>query len=499
VKTPRERMEIVDAYETLGSYRAAAALCGTTHKTVKRLVAQRKAGTLAEPRAKRPQNTDGIVSLVEEKVRLTQGRISAKRLLPQARAAGYTGSARNFRRAVAEVKATCKAQRRTYRPWTPTAGAHLVIDWGTEGEHHLFCAVLAWSRYRFLRVATNERRETTLQFLAECFEELGGVPAVVLSDRMGCLIAGVVANVVVPHPDYVRFATHYGFRPDFCEAADPESKGVVEALVGYAQRDCLVPLLADSTSAGAGAAAGSPTDAANHAARAWCTEVNGQRHSEIAAIPAERLVQERPLLRSLPGLRPPLRTGVARKVDRLSTVRFGSARYSVPVAHVGQVVEVAAQEGIIIITAAHQEIARHPVVAPGEVSILDAHYGHEPQSGPRQPNRPVRPRHASELAFLSLGPVAEPFLRAAAAAGTLRLQAELAEIVALDASWGRPALLAALERALRFRRFTARDLRAILQAGPDAPTPVAPGVALDLGLPAVPTRPLSAYALEVLQ
>jgi len=41
---------------------------------------------------------------------------------------------------------------------------------------------------------------------------------------MACLKAGVVANVVVPHPEYVRFATFYGFRPDFCEGADPESK-----------------------------------------------------------------------------------------------------------------------------------------------------------------------------------------------------------------------------------------------------------------------------------
>ena len=49
----------------------------------------------------------------------------------------------------------------------------------------------------------------------------------VLADRMGCLKAGVVENVVVPTPDYVRFATHYGFRPDFCHAADPESKGIV--------------------------------------------------------------------------------------------------------------------------------------------------------------------------------------------------------------------------------------------------------------------------------
>jgi transposase len=77
--------------------------------------------------------------------------------------------------------------------------------------------------------------------LAECFEEPGGVPKVMLADRMGCLKGGVVANVMVPTPDYVRFATHFGFRPDFCEAANPESKGVVEALCRYAQEDLIVP------------------------------------------------------------------------------------------------------------------------------------------------------------------------------------------------------------------------------------------------------------------
>jgi len=34
----------------------------------------------------------------------------------------------------------------------------------------------------------------------------------------------VVANKVIPTPDYVRFAAYYGFRPDFCEANDPQSK-----------------------------------------------------------------------------------------------------------------------------------------------------------------------------------------------------------------------------------------------------------------------------------
>jgi transposase len=50
----------------------------------------------------------------------------------------------------------------------------LVIDWGSEGGLHIFCVVLAWSRYRFVRFATDERAQTTFALLAECFEELGG-------------------------------------------------------------------------------------------------------------------------------------------------------------------------------------------------------------------------------------------------------------------------------------------------------------------------------------
>jgi transposase len=120
------------------------------------------------------------------------------------------------------------------------------------------CAVLAWSRFRFVRFADNQKAGTTFALLAECFETLGGVPALVLADRMGCLKAGVVANVVVPTPEYVRFATHYGFRPDFCEAADPESKGMVEHLVGYAKRDVIPPQAPFDDLAAGNAAAGSP-------------------------------------------------------------------------------------------------------------------------------------------------------------------------------------------------------------------------------------------------
>jgi hypothetical protein len=134
-------------------------------------------------------------------------------------------------------------------------------------------------------------------------------------------------------------------------------------------------------------------------------------------------------------------------------------------------------------------------MAPGEVSIKDEHY----QGRSRMPARAIRVRTGTERAFIALGPPAEAFLRAAAAVGTSRLAAELADIVTLELSWSREQLLAALERATRFRRFKAADIRSILEAGPSAPNPVHAGEALSLALPEVPVRPLSAYSLEAIR
>jgi transposase len=422
--------------------------------------------------------------MVAERVAGTSGRISAKRLLPAAKAAGYEGSARNFRRLVAAAKQEWRRDHhRGRRPavWTP--GETLAIDWGSVGGLHVFCAVLTWSRVRFVRFAGNERSETTLAMLAECFEELGGVPKVVLADRMGCLKGGVVANKVVPTADYVRFATHYGFRPDWCEAADPESKGVVENLVGYAKRDLVVPQ-----------APFTDLSVANTAARQWCAEVNAVPHSEIAAVPAERLAVEAELLGALPSLRPAIgRTQTTRKVDRLSCVRFGSARYSVPTRLIGSTVAVVESGGRLLVTdtATGQVVADHTPVAPGEAVVLDEHYG-----GPRPaPRRAVRPRTETEKRFTALGPVAEAFITGSAASGNTRLAADLDELAALRAAHGEAALLAALERAVAFRRWRADDVRSILAAGAGIPQPRPAGDALVIELPQVPTRPLSAYTI----
>jgi len=445
-------MDVISAYRDVGSYRGAAAICGTTHRTVKRVIEQHEAGNVTVEKTLRARNYDGVTDLVAKRVKATTGRISAKRLLPEARTAGYVGSGRNFRRLVAVAKIEWRHENpRGRRPavWSP--GETLMIDWGVLDGVHVFCAVLAWSRFRFVRFAGDEKATTTLGFLAECFEELGGVPKVVLADRMGCLKGGVVANVVVPTPDYVRFATHYRFRPDFCEAADPESKGMVENLVGYAKDDLMVPQapFTDFTSA-------------NQAATVWCGEVNAVTHSEICAIPTERLEAERGLLAVLPSLRVEFGAKpTTRKVDKLSCVRFASGRYSVPNKLIGKTVTVLVADRMLrVIEPVTGEIhADHALVAPGETSIVDDHYG-----GPRpdKPRRAARPRNQAEKAFPDLGPVAEAVLTSAAAAGVAKLTSEIGEILTLAAAHGTDPLLVALERAVAFSRWRAADVRSIL-------------------------------------
>lgn len=427
-------------------------------------------------------NYDDVATLVAEKVATTNGRISAKRLLPVARAAGYVGSARNFRRLVAKAKATWRSDHhRGRRPGVWAPGDMLVIDWGEIGPLYVFCAVSAWSRWRFVYFADNLRADTTLAALARCFEAMGGVPATVLSDRMGCLKGATVANVVVPTPDYVRFANHYSFRPDFCEGADPASKGLVENLVGYVKSDLMVPA----------ALTVADLAAANAKGAAWCAEVNAALHSEIAAVPAQRLVTERRLFGPLPSLRAGIGKLVMRKVDRLSCIRFGSARYSVPTRHIGAQVEVRVADGRVQVVLLGEIVADHAVVAPGEASVNDDHYG-----GPRPaPARAVRPKTAAEKAFCALGPAAEAFIKAAAAQGMTTLAGDLDELAGMEAAYGKDVVIAALERAVAFGRLRAHDVRSIIAAGAGVAQPARPGQALVLELPVAGRRSLGDYAM----
>ena len=63
----------LNAYEPVGSCRGSAELCGTTHKTVKRVLGRRDVGQ--PTRRVSVTNTAGVRALIAERVRASDGRM----------------------------------------------------------------------------------------------------------------------------------------------------------------------------------------------------------------------------------------------------------------------------------------------------------------------------------------------------------------------------------------------------------------------------------------
>lgn len=464
-------MEILEAYDLTGSYRAAAELAGCDHHTVRRYVRLRKAGVSPAERPKRDRLIDEFLPKVEELVERSGGRVRADVVHQRLVAMGFTGGDRTTRRAVADAKAAFKAgNRRVFRPWIPEPGLWLQWDWG-EGPKlkgrrtSLWCAWLAWSRFRVVLPTMDKTLPTVIACLDTTMRRLGGVPTYALTDNEKTVTAEHVARIPVRHPEIVEVGRHYGMTIRTCVPADPQSKGGVENTVKIAKAD-LVPteanLLEQYRTFGQ----------IEQACRDFCDEVNARVHRATRRAPVEALADERQRLHPLPERSFTSAFGETRRVNWDGTVSFDAVRYSVPhqlvdarvwVRHHGEEVIVTADEG-----EGPAEVARHRRGTPGTPQIRDEHYPHRHHEHERTP----RATSHEEAEFLAIGAGAQEWLVEAAAAGARRIRPQMAEAVVLAKLHGQAAVDRALGTAARAGRFLEGDLRSILdhQAhGPSTP------------------------------
>jgi transposase len=400
-------------------------------------------------------------------------------------AVGFDGDERTTRRAVAEAKARWRAgHRRTYRPWITEPGMWCQFDWGVGpmvpwagGEARatlLFCFWLAWSRFRVVIPTWDRTLPTLLSCVDTALRRLGGAPTYALTDNEKTVTVEHVARVAVRHPEIVAAGRHYGMQVATCVPFDPESKGGSEASVRVAKAD-LVPTEANLLDA-------YPDMTALQAAcDAFCAGVNGRRHRETGAVPAQRLAEERARLHVLPSAPYAAALGQTRLVNTDQTVRFGSVRYSTPPGLVGTEVWVrAAGDELVIVAdlnslalrpgwapappAGLVEVARHALSTPGRPRIELSHYPDHPQDPSGAPRPPApKPTNPAETAFLALGPGAEAWLVEAAAAGAVRVRAKMAAAVELAALTSPAEVDAALGVAAAAGRFAEDDLLAIVR------------------------------------
>jgi hypothetical protein len=464
VKKPEEAMEILEAYDLAGSLRGAAALAGCDHKTVARLVAAREAAGGGLPaRARRRPLVDPFAGKIDELVDRSRAQIRADKAHGILVAMGYAGSYRTTRRAVAEAKRRWRNRhgRRT-RPWIPQPGLWLQFDYGDGPEVAgvravLFCAWLAWSRFRVVVPLRDKTLASVVIGLDRTLRVVGGVPTYALTDNEKTVTVEHVCGIPVRNATIVEVSRHYGLTIQTCEPADPQSKGGSEATVKIAKAD-LVPTdhnLRDQYADWA---------ALEGACEQFMADVNTRPHRATRQPPVSLLAQEHEHLHRLPRLPHTLCFGQTRKVDRQSTVSVGDAIYSVPHELIGERVwvRVEAEQLIIVHVDERQgprEVARHQLTTPGRPSICDEHYPPRPAGALER--RP-RARSAEEREFLAIGEGAERWLKQAAVEGTHRIRRKMAEAVDLAKLHGTGPVSEALQRCASYGRFADGDLASIL-------------------------------------
>jgi transposase len=207
MKKPEEVMEILEAYDLTGSLRQAAALAGCDHKTVAYWVHQRElAGGMPAVERKRPAMEEVFQAKIDELVDRSSGRIRADVAHGRLVAIGYQGSSRTTRRWVADSKRRWRQRhgRRT-RPWIPEPGLWMQFDYGEgpviEGRRTvLFCAWLAWSRFRVVVPLRDKTLPSVVLGLDRALRVFGGSPTYALTDNEKTVTVDHVAGIAVRNP-----------------------------------------------------------------------------------------------------------------------------------------------------------------------------------------------------------------------------------------------------------------------------------------------------------
>lgn len=467
VKSREEIMEILEAFDLTGSFRDAGELAGCSHHTVAAYVAKRDEGRLpGQGPERRERIIDPWMAKIEEWVERSQGKVRADVCHEKLQVLGFDGSDRTVRRAVAEAKRSFRdGRRRVYRPWIPEPGMWAQWDWGQgpviDGRAtNLFCAWLAWSRFRVVIPTWDRTLPTVIGCLDRAMRAFGGAPTYWLTDNERTVTIDHVAGIAVRHPQIVAAGGHYGITVATCVPADPESKGGSEATVRVAKAD-LVPT--DANLRGDYGSWAELVDACGE----FMEQVNGRAHRLTRRAPVEMLTEEQQRLHALPQRPYTAVLGETRKVSWSSTISYGGVTYSVPHQLVDESVWVRVDGDEIVVCHCSPsgvvDVARHRRGTPGSPVIDDAHYPPRPD-GPLA--RKPKPSSAAETEFLAIGEGARTWLVEAAAAGTSRVKVKMAEAVTLARLHGVERVDWALGHAAMFGRFADGDLASILAANP---------------------------------
>lgn len=168
--------------------------------------------------------------------------LSAVRLFEEVRAAGYPGGYTQVKEFVRSVR-PCPASEPVVRFETPP-GLQAQVDFAEFrfpwGKRYALVVVLGYSRLLWLHFYERQDMRTLFLGLEEAFAFFGGVPRELLFDQMKAVITKdlrLLGGQLVLNEEFLRFASHWGFRPRACRPYRAQTKGKVERPIRYVREN----------------------------------------------------------------------------------------------------------------------------------------------------------------------------------------------------------------------------------------------------------------------
>jgi hypothetical protein len=185
-------------------------------------------------------------------------------------------------------------------------------------------ACLGFSRAGAGVLVFSKETADLLAGIAGCLERLGGLPQTLVWDRQ----AGIHGHAGRPTDAFAAFCGQLRVGWHFCAPVDPQAKGAVERLQGYAE-----------TNFEPGRIFANELDFQDQL-DGWFAKVNARTHKSLRARPVDRLTDELSVMAPLPEKMPDTSRRWTMRVPPDPHLRFDTNDYSLDPALVGRRVEV---------------------------------------------------------------------------------------------------------------------------------------------------------------
>ena len=364
---------------------------------------------------------------------------------------GFSGGESTVRQYVREIR----PRREVMIPLDHDPG-EAQVDWGEAQVYldghltkvHLFCLRLCYSQRFFVLAFPKESQEAFFAGHVAAFQELGGVPKVIVYDNLSTAVKRVLTGSRREEQrDFIAFRSHHLFESSFCRPGEAHEKGLVENVVGYVRRNFLVPLPSVSS-----------FEELNLILQERCQRGLDRELRGRGQTVAQAWEEEREHLFPLPSRGWPCCLTRPAKASLSCLVSFDNNRYSVPAAFAGRQVLVRAYVDRVEIAFADRIVASHQRCYRRGRDVMDPyHYLPVLLRKPRAfhqarafRNYPWPPAFRQALAFLEERHPDDQGIK------------EFLRILALKDQVGEERLSRALELALQYRCVAADVVRHLL-------------------------------------